>query len=319
MGVNLRDVFPQRPVPDGWYHGKRIAVDGHNVAFRYLTSIRGRDGAALKHDSGRTIAHLIGFTGLVRQLRMQGAEPIVVWDGTVHPRKEATVQERIRQREKTMERLKEAQAAGDHALAHRLMRGTAYLDDRMIEDCSRLLESVGVAVTTADHDGERYAAAMCLSGHADVVATEDFDALVAGAPWVLRKAGGGDPFLHDLNDLQDHGLTQRQLRQVAVVCGTDWHPGIKGFGAKTAIKALADYPDLTQVFEEAEAGRETTRYHKLVARAGMTTDEFTDLERFIAALPDPAAPRAPRPSPDMAVAVAEEMGLGKERALACLC
>ena len=40
MGVNLRDLFPQRPVPGGWFDGKRIAVDGHNVAFRYLSSVR---------------------------------------------------------------------------------------------------------------------------------------------------------------------------------------------------------------------------------------------------------------------------------------
>lgn len=319
MGVNLRDVFPAHPVPDGWYRDRRIAIDGHNVAFRYLTSIRGKDGGALKHESGRTIAHLIGFTNLVRHLRLQGAEPIVIWDGAIHPRKEATVQERIRKREETLAKVQAAKTAGDHPLVHRLMRGTVYLDSGMIEDCTRLLDTVGVAVATADHDGERYAAALCHSGHADAVATEDFDALVAGAPHVLRKAGGGDPFLHRLDDLAGHGLSQQQLRQLAVVCGTDWHPGVKGFGAKTAIKAFADYPDLTQLFEEVESGLEATRYHRMVASSGMTAQEFTDLDRFIATLPKPEAPRAAKPSPDMAAAVAEEMGLSADRVLACLC
>ncbi len=319
MGVNLRDVFPAHPVPDGWYQSRRIAIDGHNVAFRYLTSIRGRDGGALKHESGRTIAHLIGFANLVRHLRLQGAEPIVVWDGDIHPRKEATVQERIRKREETLAKVQAAKAAGDHTLVHRLMRGTVYLDSQMIEDCTRLLESVGVAVARADYDGERYATALCHAGHADAVATEDFDALVAGAPHVLRKAGGGDPFLHRLDDLATHGLSQQQLRQMAVLCGTDWHPGVKGFGAKTAIKAFAQFPDLTQLFEEADAGSEATRYHKLVAASSMTTEEFADLEQFIATLPDPAAPRAAKPSPDMAAAVADEMGLSADRVLACLC
>src|SRR5688572_7373424 len=55
LGVNLRDLFEPRPVPAGWFDGKRIAVDGHNVAFRYLTSFRGRDGDVLRAPDGRAI------------------------------------------------------------------------------------------------------------------------------------------------------------------------------------------------------------------------------------------------------------------------
>lgn len=320
MGVNLRDLFPQHPVPDDWYDGKRIAVDGHNVAFRYLTSIRGRDGDVLRNENGRAIGHLLGFTGLVRQLRERGAEPIVVWDGPVHPKKQATVDERIRKREETQARADAAKAAGDFGLYHRLMRGTVHFNPEMIHDATRLLEAVGVAVMTADHDGERYGAALCAAGHADAVATEDFDALVAGAPWVLRKAGGGEPFLHNLEDLSAQGLTQDQLRHIAIVCGTDWHPGVKGFGAKTAVKALQKFPDLGDLFAEVEGGAtEDSRFHKLVAKGAMSRDEFLELDTFISALPTPAIPRTAKPCPDMATATAEDVGLSPERVLACFC
>jgi len=319
MGVNLRDLFPPHPVSDGWYAGKRIAVDGHNVSFRYLTSIRGRDGDMLRNRDGRVTGHLYGLVGLVRQLRARGAEPIVVWDGEVHPRKQATVAERIRKREAALSTAEAAKAAGDHAEYARLMRGTVYLTQSMIEDASRLLESVGVAVARADHDGERYAAALCLAGHADAVASEDFDALVAGAPAVLRKAGGQDTFLLRLQDMAGHGLDQARLRHVAIFCGTDWHPGIKGFGPKTAVRAVRDHPDLQVLFEEASRDGGASRLHHLVARSGMTWDEFADLDAFIAALPDPAAPRPPRPCPEMAAAVAEEMQIAPDRVLACFC
>lgn len=319
MGVNLRDLFPQHPVPEGWYHGKRIAIDGHNVAFRYLTTIRGRDGGMLLGRRERPIGHVLGFLGLVRSLRAAGAEPIVVWDGAVHPRKEATVQERIRKREETLARAEAAKAAGDVAEYKRLMRGTVYIRPEMIEDCSRVLETVGVAVATADHDGERFAAALCLGGHADAVATEDFDALVAGAPFVLRKAGGQAPFMHRLTDLEAHGLDAAQLRQVAIVSGTDWHPGIRGFGPKTAVKAIAEYGDLRELWAQVEAGRDDTRLHRLVAAGGMDLATFEDLDGYVAALPAPGAPRAPKPCPDMASAVADEVGVGHERILACFC
>ncbi len=315
MGVNLRELFPPHPVPDGWYDGKRIAVDGHNVAFRYLTTIRGKDGDVLRsNDTGRATSHILGFLGLVRQFRAAGAEPILIWDGAVHPRKMATVQDRIAKREDNLRRAEAAKAAGDLQEFQRLMRGTVYLDPEMISDCSRLMEALGVAVVTAPHDGERYGAALCTAGHADAVATEDFDALVAGAPRVLRKAGGKEPFLQRLTDLESNGLSVDQLRQVAIVCGTDWHPGIKGFGPKTAVKMLQAYGDLRVLWDQGDS-----RGHKLVAGGGMTLEEFDDLDTYIADLPVPDAPRAPRPCPDMATATADEIGIAHDRVLACFC
>lgn len=319
MGVNLRDLFPLKPVPDDWWHGKRIAVDGHNVAWRYLTSIRGPDGGALQNKQGRTISHLLGLTGIVRQFRERGAEPIVVWDGPVHPRKQATVDARIALREETLRRLEEARAAGDEKAAHSLMRGTIWLTQDMVEDCSRLLETLGVAVVTADHDGERFGAALCHGGHADAVATEDYDALVAGAPYVLRKAGGQSNALHEGTDLDAHGLNLDQLRQVAIVCGTDWHPGIKGFGAKTAVKVLREHGDFRVLFDAVEAGELSSRPHKLIEASGMDRATFDDLDAFIGALPSPPAPRQPKPCPDMATETAAELGISSDRVLSCFC
>lgn len=319
MGVNLRDLFPQHPVPEGWYHGKRIAIDGHNVAYRYLTTIRARDGDVLRNDDGRVTSHLYGFLGLVKQLREKGAEPIVVWDGPVHPRKAATVADRIAKREEAVAKAEAALAAGDHVAHKRLLRATTYLTGEMIEDCSRILEPLGVAVATADHDGERYAAALCLAGHADAVATEDFDALVAGAPSVIRKAGGASPFMHRLRDLAAHGLTPEQLRHVAIVCGTDWHPGVKGFGAKTAVKALGEHGDLRVLVAQAESGARDTRYHKLLAASGLSLADFDDLDHFIATQPEPPVPVAARPSPEDAQAVADALGMRAERVMACFC
>lgn len=319
LGVNLRDLFPQHPVPDGWYSGKRIAVDGHNVAFRYLTSFRARDGDLLRNPDGKAIGHLLGYVNLVRNLRERGAEPIVVWDGDVHPRKRATVEERIVKRVEAALNAEEALAAGDHAAHQKFLRATTYLDGVMIRDCSSLLRALGVSVVRAPHDGERYAAALCHGGHAQAVATEDFDALVAGAPAVIRKAGSPEPFLHRFEDLASHGMTPQQLRWIAILCGTDWHPGVDGFGAKTAVKALREHPDLRRLLEEAKSGIATSRWHRLLATADFTMAEFDEMDAFIADLPSAAAPRAERPDPAAAIDLAGALGLEKSRVLACFC
>jgi 5'-3' exonuclease len=384
LGVNLRDLFPSHPVPPDWYAGKRIAVDGHNVAFRYLSSLRGPDGGPLRNKDGRAIGHLIGYVNLVRHLRERGAEPIVVWDGDIHEKKRRTVEERTQQRKHM--RLNASTLEGDLAQAHvlgpqafgllhradlaaqvRLLeallpqdpdvagelaerrrdlekaalltdaqlgafrtvqledevlqarRRVTALDGVMIEDCSQVLRALGVAVQRAPHDGERYAAALCRDGHADAVATEDFDALVAGAPAVLRKAGSQQPFLHRLEDLHAHGLSATQLRWVAILCGTDWHPGVKGFGAKTAVKALKEFPDLRDLIQQAGLGTGTSRWHRLVKEAGLTLADFDEMDAFIADLPQAPPPKPGEPRPDVAVDLAGRLGLDPKRMLACFC
>ncbi len=319
MGVKLGDLFPQHPVPAGWYHGKRIAVDGHNVAFRYLTSFRGKDGDVLRNPDGRVIGHLIGFLNLVRSFRREGAEPILVWDGTVHPKKRATVEGRIARRMEAALNAQEAEAAGDQEAHHKYLRMTTYLDGAMIEDATRLLSPLGVTVLRADHDGERYAAALCRAGHADAVATEDYDALVAGAPTVLRKAGSAEPFLHHLDDLGTYNLSVAQLRHIAILCGTDWHPGVHGFGAKTALKALKEHADLRTMVAEAEAGAAATRWHRMVKDSGLTVAEFDELDAYIAGMPEIPTPPTARPDPAAAVEIGLGMGLARERVLACFC
>src|SRR5205085_6092724 len=164
-------------------------------------------------------------------------------------------------------------------------RRVTRLEPTMIEDCSRMLEALGVTVLRAPHDGERYAAALCRDGHADAVATEDFDALVAGAPAVLRKAGSSDCFLHKLSDLESQAITPEQLRHIAILCGTDFHPGVKGFGAKTAAKMLRSHPDLRVLIAEAEKGQGDSRYHVLLRAAGLTLAEFDEVDAFLADLP----------------------------------
>lgn len=382
MGVNLRDLFPQHPVPGGWFDGKRIAIDGHNVAFRYLTSFRSRDGDVLRAPDGRAIGHLLGYVNLVRHLRERGAEPIVVWDGTVHDRKRRTVDERNVDRRRASAtrqgleaelkrgnllgpreygRVLRAELEADIRLLEAMLavplpeelegkrrelaraaflpdeqygalrlvrledevvqarRKVTQLDERMIGDATQLLESLGVAVARAPHDGERYAAALCLAGHADAVATEDFDALVAGAPSVLRKAGSLDCFLHHLSDLDGLRLTREQLRHVAILCGTDFHPGVRGFGAKTAVRMLAEIPDVRRLIAEAERGEDGTRYHRLLRGSGLTLAEFDGVDAFLADLPPAPRPEAFRPDPAAAADLAREMGVQRERVLACFC
>jgi flap endonuclease-1 len=97
--------------------------------------------------------------------------------------------------------------------------------------------------------------------------SQDFDSLLFGAPKLIRnltvsgrrKVPGQnryvsiDPELVNLQFvLSAVGLTREQLVDVGILVGTDFNPGVKGFGPKKAVKALKEFSDLETVIKEKE-------------------------------------------------------------------
>ena len=88
-------------------------------------------------------------------------------------------------------------------------------------------------------------------GDADFVGSEDYDTLLFGAPATLRElTSKGDPELMELQPtLDQHGITYKQLVDVALLCGTDFNEGISGIGPKTGVKLIKEHGDLFGVLE----------------------------------------------------------------------
>ena len=103
----------------------------------------------------------------------------------------------------------------------------------------------------APAEGEAQCAHMTRQGAVDYAGTEDYDALLFGAPLTLRQlTSTGDPELMDFEaTLEKHGLTWEQLVDAAILIGTDFNEGISGIGPKTAIKLLQEHGDLWGALE----------------------------------------------------------------------
>jgi flap endonuclease-1 len=93
---------------------------------------------------------------------------------------------------------------------------------------------------------------MARQGDVDYVGTEDYDALLFGAPYTLRQlTSKGDPELMDFEaTLAEQDLTWEQLVDAAILMGTDFNEGISGIGPKTAVKLLHEHDDLFSVLDE---------------------------------------------------------------------
>jgi flap endonuclease-1 len=112
---------------------------------------------------------------------------------------------------------------------------------------------------TAAAEGEAQAAVMAARGQLDVVATQDWDALLYGSPLLVRnlmddgtKRYGRVVHAQSIgleHMLNENDLSREQLVDLAIMIGTDYHPGVKGIGPKTGLKLIKKHGTIEAVCE----------------------------------------------------------------------
>jgi len=232
--------------------GSVVAVDAHNWLYRYLTTtVKWTNDAVYTTDAGEEVANLVGVVQGLPKFFDHDLTPVFVFDGGVTDLKDAEVSERREKRERVEERLAEAEERGDAVEAARLEARTQRLTDVILETTRELLARLDVPVVDAPAEGEAQAAYMARRGDADYAGSEDYDTLLFGAPRTLRQlTSKGQPELMDLDATLDrHGISLEQLIDVAILCGTDFNPGVDGVGPKTALRAITDHGDLWAAVE----------------------------------------------------------------------
>jgi flap endonuclease-1 len=229
-----------------------VAVDAHNWLYRYLTTtVRFTPEEAYTTRDGEEVANLIGIAQGVPKFFEHDLTPVFVFDGGVTELKSAEVQRRREQREAAEQRQQAAEDRGDTVEAARLDAQTQRLTDTIQETSRELLRLLDVPVVEAPAEGEAQAARMNSAGLVDYVGSEDYDVLLFGGPRTLRQlTSAGDPELMDLDaTLARHDLSQDQLIDAAILCGTDFNEGVSGIGPKTALQSIHEHGDLFAVLE----------------------------------------------------------------------
>ncbi|WP_248896291.1 flap endonuclease-1 [Haloplanus halobius] len=227
--------------------GSVVAVDAHNWLYRYLTTtVKWTDSTIYTTADGEEVANLVGIVQGLPKFFDHDLTPIFVFDGGVTELKASEVADRREKREQAEERRAEAEERGETVEAARLEARTQRLTDVILETTRELFARLDVPVVDAPAEGEAQAAYMARHGDADYAGSEDYDTLLFGAPRTLRQlTSKGAPELMDLDaTLARHDLTREQLVDVAILCGTDFNPGVDGVGPKTALQAIHDHGDL---------------------------------------------------------------------------
>ena len=253
--ADLRDLATIEAVPWDDLDPGVVAVDAHNWLYRYLTTtVRFTNDSVYTTAAGDEVANLVGIVQGLPKFFEHDLTPVFVFDGGPSELKADEIAERREAREKLEDRLEDAREAGDATEVARLDSATQRLTDVIQETSRELLERLDVPVVEAPAEGEAQAAHMAARGDVDYVGTEDYDALLFGAPVTLRQlTSKGNPERMDLQrTLDDLDLTREQLVDVALLCGTDFNDGVRGYGPKTALKAVREHGDLWGVMEHED-------------------------------------------------------------------
>ena len=286
MGCNLRDLANAEDTTMDAMKGKRVGIDSFLLAFQFLTTIRDRsptgDGGPLRADNGKVVAHLMGFLSRASLMLSKGVNPVFIFDGKHPELKNDEISARRARREQAETDWKAALDAGDFATAQKMAQRCVKYTPEMVEESMEMLSLMGIPAFRAKAEGEAQAAVMAAKGQLYAVATQDWDALLYGAPIVIRNfSSDGSKRMGrivraqqiDLAQLlTEHELTRDQLIDLAIMIGTDFHPGIKGIGPKTGLKLIKEYGNIESVCnakdkdvpERLDEIREIFRNHPVV-------------------------------------------------------
>ncbi|HLD57939.1 MAG TPA: flap endonuclease-1 [archaeon] len=263
MGVNLGSLVASKPITLENLRGKKIAIDAFNTIFQFLSSIRDRfTGEPLRDSKGNVTSHLYGLFYRTSKLLETGITPIFVFDGEPPPFKMKTVEERKKIRAEAEVKWKEALSTGDAEGVRKYSQGASKVTADMIAEAKKLLDAMGVSWVQAPSEGEAQAIHYVKNKEVYAVGTQDWDALLFGAERVVRnltlsgkkKVAGKEaytdvtPELVEMDSvLAQLGVNQDQLILLGILVGTDFDPGIKGYGPKKALELVKKEKTLENV------------------------------------------------------------------------
>ncbi|MEM2915869.1 MAG: flap endonuclease-1 [Candidatus Woesearchaeota archaeon] len=268
MGVNLKEIVAKREISFEELKGKVLAVDAYNILYQFLTTIRTPDGRLLTDSKGRITSHLIGLFSRTSSFLKQGLKPVFVFDGEVPELKHRELEKRAEAKLEAQKKYEEAVAEEDIEAMQKYAARTVKLTKEMVEDAKRLLALMGVPVIQAPYEGDAQAAFLVKNGDAWAVVSQDYDALLHGADRLIQNlsiAGRRKktralatvvvkPEIVVLKDLLNElGINQDQLICLAILVGTDYHPGgVKGLGPKKSLALVKEQKTPEKIFLSAK-------------------------------------------------------------------
>jgi len=265
MGIQLGPLLETRKIKLDELSGQSVAIDGYNVLYQFLTSIRQADGTLLTDSEGRVTSHLSGLFFRFSNLVENGLKICLVFDGKPPALKRDVLEVRRQRKLKAQVQWEAAIEAGDMETARTKAQQTTRLDATMIQESKELLDFLGIPWVQAPSEGEAQVAHLLSTGKVDYGASQDFDTVLFGASKLVRnltlsgrrklpkqqKWVEVSPEIIEVEkSLETLNLNREQLVDVAILMGTDFNQGIDGIGPKKGLKLLQECGNAEKALEK---------------------------------------------------------------------
>ncbi len=288
MGADIGELLEREEVELEYFSGKLVAIDAFNAIYQFLSTIRQPDGTPLKDSQGRITSHLSGLLYRNANLIEIGIKPVYVFDGEPPEFKRKELERRAEIKKEAEEKWRAALERGEE-YAKKYAQATARVDEYIVESSKNLLELLGIPFVQAPSEGEAQAAYMARKGDVDYTGSQDYDSLLFGSPKLARnltvtgkrKLPGKNVYVEikpEVIDLESNlkklGITREQLIDVAILVGTDYNEGVKGVGAKKALKFIKTYGDVKKALKVLKVEIEHLDEIREFFRNPPTTDDY---------------------------------------------
>jgi len=165
MGTDLRPIIVKKEISLEQLKWKRLAVDGNNMLYQFLSVVRLPDGSPLRDSRGDITSHLAGLafriTRLIAEYRIL---PVFAFDGKPPVLKANEIAKRDEMRKKYALEWREALERRDYAKAFSKAVMTAKLTKHMVDDAKTLLHLLGIPYIQAPSEAEAQCAYMAMKG-----------------------------------------------------------------------------------------------------------------------------------------------------------
>ena len=215
---------------------KTIVLDGFEVIYRSALATP----EPLTNSKGDITSHINTIFQNIVKYKSFNITPIYVFDTIACKLKHGTLIKRQESKDKAKAQLEKET---DIDIKNKLYKRTFSVDNKIIEDVKFLLTNMGVSYIEAPNgiEAEQYATRMVQEGLGYAVMSSDADALLFGAPRIIKREKGGKYTLHTLDKiLKTHNITLDELIKAGVSLGCDFAEKSKGIGIKTVIKKVKD-------------------------------------------------------------------------------
>ncbi len=255
---DIGEILEKEKVGIDYFTGRKIAVDAYNAIYQFISIIRQPDGTPLKDTEGRVTSHLSGIFYRISNMVEAGVKPIFVFDGEPPPFKRRELDVRKERRDEMKKKWKESLERGEKDVK-KYAQAAESINDYIVETSKELLGYMGIPHVQAPSEGEAQAAYMCIKGDVNYTGSQDYDSLLFGSPKLARnlaitgkrKLPGKNVYVEvkpEVIDLETNlkalDISREQLVDINLLMGTDFNEGVKGVGAKKALKNITENGDI---------------------------------------------------------------------------